>query len=462
MGVSLAFDGQNGAAIQALPGGEAACNVRVRNTGMVVDQVLLDVLGDTKGWATVEPPQLNLLPGTEGAVRVVFRPPRASTPPAGQYPFALRAMSHEDPEGSVIEEGAVALGSFTDISATLVPKTSHGRRSGHHKLIVENRGNGSAELSVAASDVDDAIEFHFKPEVFIAEPGTATFIRLRAAPRKRFLKGASKSLPFQAFVVQGEGEPIKTDGAMLQQQIMPEWLLPVLAIACVAAAALVALWFLVLKPEVHAAATQAVGQQMSNMTASAKKANSAAAAADQAAKNANSAAAAGKSASGSSGSSASTPTGSAADLLSSAAPVSALLQSDVAPGKTSTYTYKLTGAELLTVSDLVLENPAGNNGIMTIKSGSSPLFEFALADFRDLDYHFVQPLEFSASHPLELMVACQNTGSTHCTAALSFSGAKGMPPPTPTPTPSSPSPSATPSSTSTSVIPPATPSASPS
>jgi hypothetical protein len=423
MGVSVAF---NGSGIEAQPGVEVSCDVQVRNTGLVVDRVMLDILGDAAEWATAEPAQLSLLPGTAESARIVFRPPRASWPLPGPIPFALRAMSQEDPAGSVIEEGSVAVGAFTDIKASLVPRTSHGRRRGRHRLIVENRGNAPAGLTLAAVDPDDALEFRFSPQAVTAEPGTAIFIRLHAVPRKRFIKGPGKSLPFQAFVLRGEAEPITVDGAMLQRQLMPEWLLPALAIASVAAVALVALWFLVFKPEVHSAATQAVAQQMRSLSSSAARANQAASQANQAAQNANSAASsAGGAGNGQQGSgskprpTASTGSGGSAPAT---APVSTLMQSSVPPGKTVTYPYSLKSTQTLTVSDFVLENPNGDTGTMKIQYGNSPLFEFGLADFRELDYHFVQPLIFNAKHPLELVIVCKNTSTARCTAAMSFSG----------------------------------------
>jgi hypothetical protein len=425
MGVIAALEGST---IEAAPGAEASCEVLVRNTGMVVDRVLLDILGDASEWATVEPGQLSLLPGTGGSARITFRPPRASLPPAGPVPFALRAMSQEDPEGSVIEEGTVAVGSFTDISAEIVPKTSHARRQGHHKLIVQNRGNAPAEVTLSAADPDDALEFRFKPEFITADPGTATFVKLRAAPRKRFLKGQSKSLPFQAFVLPGEAEPVTVEGALLQRQIMPEWLLPALALAVVVGVALVALWFLVFKPEVHAAATQAVQQQTSSLASSAAKASKAASQANQAAENADAAAATGGGSGASHPGASASPSasgrsgGSGSGSTAAPIPVSTLIPSDVAPGKTGTYTYKLKKPQTLTVSDVVLENPAGDTGTMKIQAGKTPLFEFGLADFRNLDYHFVQPLTFTAANPLEIVVACTNPGTTKCSPAVSFSG----------------------------------------
>lgn len=421
MAVSVALDNAN---IEARPGQEAACDVQVRNTGPVVDRVLLDVLGDASGWATVEPAELSLMPGTSEYARVVFRAPRASRPLAGEFPFALRAYSREDPEGSVIVEGAVTLGSFVDVRAELAPKTSRARRRARYRLVVANRGNTGIDLEASAADPDNALEFRVRPGYFFVPAGTAAFVRLRAEPRRRFLKGPDKSLPFQVYVTGGQAEPVTVEGAVLQRQIMPEWLLPLLAISTAATAALLALWLLVFKPEVQSAAVQAVTAQTRDLTSAAAKASQAAVAADQAAAKADSAAGSGlaataKARGGPGASPGSSPSGVPAPAP---VPVSTLMATGVAPGKTGSYPYKLATGQTLKVSDMLLENPAGNNGTMNIQSGTSPLFEFALADFRDLDYHFVQPLVFSSGDPLEVVVACAGPGSAKCTPALSFSG----------------------------------------
>jgi hypothetical protein len=326
------------ASVAAEPGAEVSSVVRIQNTGMVVDHILLDVIGTAKSWATVEPAELNLLPGADATVRLTFRPPRTATPKAGVVPFAVRVMSQEDPDGSAIEEGTVEVGAFVDVTTELVPRTAQGRRRGRFRLIVENKGNQPTNIAVSAADPDLFLEFRVRPEIMLAEPGTATFVRLAATPKKRFLKGPNKSLPFQT-LVQGNGfEPVTADGAMLQQQILPEWLLPAVGIALVAAALLVALWFTVLKPEVHSAATAAVAQVAAPLKSSAAKASQAAQAANQAATRANAAAgpaggtaggAAGSGKNGAAGSGGAAATAAAAAAATAAAngtPVSVLLQ----------------------------------------------------------------------------------------------------------------------------------------
>ncbi len=256
MGVAVTFNDDN-ATVEVKPGAEATCSVRIENTGSVVDGILLDVLGDAGEWTSVEPAEVNLLPGASAAAKIVFKPPRASELAPGEVPFGLRAMSREDPDGSKIEEGTVRVGEFSELDTSLVPKSATGRRSARYRLIVENRGNRFEHLSIEAIDPDVKLAFNSRPGNFDAPPGTATFVRLTATPRKRFFKGPSRTLPFEVTAIPEGGEPVKTPGVMLEKQILPEWLLPMLGIAVLAAGLLLALWLTVLRPIVHSAVTAA-------------------------------------------------------------------------------------------------------------------------------------------------------------------------------------------------------------
>jgi hypothetical protein len=106
--------------------------------------------------------------------------------------------------------------------------------------------------------------------------------------------------------------------------------------------------------------------------------------------------------------------------------VSDLLAANAPPttnGTFSTVSYTLPkGQKTLAISDVVLQNPLADSGILQIRAGGHALLEFGLDDFRSLDLHFVQPLQFSTKAPLVLAVECLNTNKTNCTAAVSFSG----------------------------------------
>ena len=159
--------------IEVLPGAVATCTVTVKNTGTVVDEFTIDVLGDAAAWAAAEPATFSLFPGAEGTATVVFRPPRAAATPAGELPFGVRARSQEDPAGSAVEEGVLDVGTFQDPFAELVPRTSRGSRGASHELAVDNRGNGRLNATVTAADQDQLLAFDVKPPGLVVEPGTA-------------------------------------------------------------------------------------------------------------------------------------------------------------------------------------------------------------------------------------------------------------------------------------------------
>ena len=137
-------------ALEVVPGSVVSCTVTVKNTGTVVDQFTIDVLGDPGAFATADPPALSLFPGAEGSAVVSFAPPRASTTPSGDLPFGIRARSQEDPAGSAVEEGVLSVAPFSDTFAELVPRSSRGSRGATHELAVDNRGNARLNASITA------------------------------------------------------------------------------------------------------------------------------------------------------------------------------------------------------------------------------------------------------------------------------------------------------------------------
>jgi hypothetical protein len=254
-------------AIAVEPGQSVSVAVKVRNTGTVVDEFALDVLGDAAGWATVTPPSLNLFPGAEGDAQAVFAPPRAATTPAGLVPFGLRVRSREDPAGSAVEEGSVTVGVFADPHAELVPRTSRGSGSGSHDLAVDNRGNARLNAVVEASDADRQLKFDVNPPSVVVDPGMAGFSKVKVSPVKRFWRGQPKTRPFQLFVTPEGGLPITLDGTMLQESVLPPWFLKALIAVIALIVLLVFAWLFLLKPSIQSAASEAVASPLESLKA---------------------------------------------------------------------------------------------------------------------------------------------------------------------------------------------------
>src|SRR4029453_14512144 len=146
------------------PGGSIATEIRVRNTGVVVDQYTVEVLGDVAGWATAQPPSVSLLPGQESSVLLTFSPPRSERLRAGSWPFAGRVSPTEDPGRPVVHEGIVEVAPFVETVAELLPRTSRGRFRATHSVAFDNRGNVPLQARLDATDEGDLLRFRIRPD----------------------------------------------------------------------------------------------------------------------------------------------------------------------------------------------------------------------------------------------------------------------------------------------------------
>jgi hypothetical protein len=218
MGVSAVL---RPAAVTVDPGRAQRCQVYVRNTGRVVDQFVLHVVGDVAGWATLRPPRVNLLPNEETLVELVFQPPLTYEVLAGDHPFAIRVVSREDTEGSIVSEGIATVTEFVQLNAQIVPHTSRARRTGRHTLAVDNVGNFPLTVSVRPTDPDALLRFRVRPAAPVTEPGTATMIKVRPKPLRHFWRGNPRRIPFTVDVVPDVGRLLTVDAVLNQKPLLP-------------------------------------------------------------------------------------------------------------------------------------------------------------------------------------------------------------------------------------------------
>jgi hypothetical protein len=393
-------------AITVTPGGEAVSEVRIRNSGTVVDQFTLEVLGDASAWAIVEPAVIPLFPGAEAVARIRFKPPKSSSVPARAVPFAVRVKSREDARASLVEEGVVEVGPFNDTFAELIPRTAKGRARAHARLALDNRGNVRINARLTAADPDRKLNFTITPPALSSEPGTASFASVRMSPRQRFLTGPPKTNPYKVIVHQDGLPTITVDGTMQQEGLIPPWALPALIGLAALALVLVLLWFLVLRPTIQSAATAAVAPQVS-------AASSAAAAVQSAA--------AGRTGSAGGGATGVNPFG--GDAYAARLGGGGHLAIPGADGSG------------LSVTDLVFENPNGLTGDLKLlrfnakANQEQVLLQLKLENFRDLDFHFITPLIFQKSD--EMRLTCRPDPAQEniaCDAYVYFSGYFKNPP----------------------------------
>ena len=428
-------------ALKAEAGGEARCEVKIRNAGTVVDQFIIDVLGTAAEWAECEPTSVNLLPGDEATVSVVFKPPKDYSARAGEMPFGVRIFAKEDPKGSTVEEGTLEVMPFGLLEAEIVPRTSRGRRRGVHEIAVDNRGNTQVNADLLATDADQLLRYDIHPPAIVCEPGTATFAKVIVRPKKRFWRGPAKTIQFQVTAAP-QGTPAATaDGAIVQESLIPKWLPTALAALLALALVFAVLWFTLFKPKIQDTAKDAAKQELQQSQDAAKQAAQnagKAAGAAQTAQNAAVQAATGKGTAGAGGNQGTTPTtspNSAAltNLIAGGDEASFRLDAHVAtpPGTdTETASTAIPAGKSLFLTDIIVQNPQGDSGSLVINGpDGKALLTFGLDNFRDLDYHFVAPILYKQSTPPQIVVNCTavTAPNTSCNESVSFSGVIGKP-----------------------------------
>jgi hypothetical protein len=403
--------------VQVEPGGEAALEVRLRNTGTVVDEFTIDVLGDAAAWAAAEPPTISLFPGADGTVRIAFRPPRSASIAAGPLPFGIRTQSREDPEGSTVEEGVVEILAFFEPFAELVPRTSRGSRGAGHDVAIDNRGNTRLNAELEAVDEDRLLRFDVDPPGIVVDPGMAGFARLKVKPTKRFWRGAPKTRPFQLHVRPEGTMPITLDGAMLQEPVLPPWFVRALIALALLLVAFILLWLLVLKPTIQSAASEAVDKPIAELKNGVNDALSNAGLPTIGPGGGGASPSVAPGPSSPSGGSGAPPT----PTPTPGGPVIAGLGSPV-DGRLSaaTATKKVTGT--LFVTDVVFSNPNGREGALVLLRDADHLFDIRLENIRDLDYHFVTPIVLTDGQSLNLSLACTGANASPCDPTVFYSG----------------------------------------
>ena len=400
--------------IEVLPGAVATCTVTVKNTGTVVDQFTIDILGDPAAWTAAEPASLSLFPGAEGTTTAFFRPPRTAQTPTGELPFGVRARSREDPAGSAVEEGVLVVGAYQDTFAELVPRTSRGSRGATHELAVDNRGNSRLNATVTAGDQDQLLAFDVEPPGLVVDPGTAGFAKVRVKPRQRFWRGQPKTRAFKV-AVQGEGgPPILLDGSMLQEALLPRWLIPALLAAIVALIALVVIWLMFLQPAIKSAATSALEDAGITPLPTSGGGGGGAATGTPAITIAPATPAP---------TPAPTPPPGETPTPSPTPPPPPVAEGVPADGRLAfdgSYPNSTTFAKVFYLTDLVFANPSGKSGTMRLKRGSLDLVTLRLQNFRDLDFHYVTPIVVQPNDILSLVVKCDGGGT--CDPSVYYSG----------------------------------------
>lgn len=386
----------------------------VRNDSDIVEAYTFDVVGECAPWTEVEPTRLSLYPGTSGQVTVVLRPPRSPSVRAGEIPLGVRVLPTERPESVVVSETIVLVEPFAEQRAELVPERRRAWRRARYHVALHNDGNTPVAVTLTAPETDDQLTYALPDRPTLVEPGDSAEIDLRARVAKIlwFGKPVTWQLRLDATAAAGdETNQHPLEGELIQLPVFPKWLLALLAIL----AALVAAWFLLVRPAVQSAAREAADDRAQEIAKAGQEAP------------------------------AETPPPTSAGGGESpqqgqqeqpggqgqgqGQQSSSTIEVRTNTGDQGIGTYVVPDGKVFRITDLVLGNHQGDEGVLTIGFGDRTITTIALETFRNQDYHWVTPIDVPAGASVTATVNCSRPGTPatgrqapNCFQVLNVSG----------------------------------------
>ena len=213
---------------------------------------------------------------------------------------------------------------------------------------------------------------------------------------------------------------IHVDGSMMQEALLPSWLAKLIALLIALAILFAILWFTLFKPQIKSTAQSEVNKQLSAAGITPSSGSGGSPSSGNGSGGGGSNSGGGGSGGGGGGSSATTvpssPGGGASSVATNGVTVNGSRQ---AAGNGTRILFVVPNGRTLQVTDLLVENSAGDTGTIAIARNGTVLMEWALANFRDLDYHWIAPTLFGAGTAMQMVVSgCPNA----CTPGIYYAG----------------------------------------
>ncbi|MBP2038688.1 COG1470 family protein [Streptomyces avidinii] len=420
--------------VSVTPGGTASTTLTVRNDSDIVEAYRLEVVGDCAAWTTVEPERVSLYPGTSETVTILLAPPRSSQVRAGDVPLAVRVLPTEQPEAVRVPETTVHVEEFRELRAESAPRRRRGWLRGRYRLAVRNEGNCPVRLGFTPAQPGEELKFAFAPTELKLEPGESAEVGLRVRTGRPVWFGTPVTWPFTVAVAEleadaeaggGEGkdgkgvkdtkearerpdqDPVRAplDVEFVQIPIFPTWLLAVLA----ALLALLLAWFLLVRPAVRSTAKEAADEAVQKKpTPSADLNGQTPVTGDGKQPGGGKGTQPGAGGAGPGGG---TGGGGGGGTGTGGAQSSATIDLQTGGGQSKTGTYTVPAGKAFGITDIVVANFQGDEGVVTIDFGDRKITTIALETFRNQDYHWVTPISITESQTVTVQVTCAKPGT---------------------------------------------------
>jgi hypothetical protein len=377
--------------ITSTPGNAVALTLRLHNDAQSEEVVKLRPLGELAEHTVLQSETIYLEPGESFEVPVIVDV--STTLTSGSHTSGIEVSSGNG--GRITAEAIIAVEATVAYAVSLIPPRSSSGASGKHQVVVDNTGNTPMTIEVAAQADDELVDIELAAPLVNVDPGKTAKIEMKLHPRARFWSGQPQEHAFVVRVAGSDHQIHELEGVYEQGPRVRPWVAPALAGMLGALLIGIIAWFALLKPAVESIADDraalALEEQQAAFDDTVDELEDAAERARQ------------------------LPYGTPADLR---------LNAEASPGGSANESFTVASDRILSVTDVVFQNPDGAVGRVALLRSGEVLLESELANFRDLDMHLVAPFQFEGSDTVEIQLTCETPGpgQAMCTVGTSIIG----------------------------------------
>jgi hypothetical protein len=136
--------------------------------------------GRASGWATVDPPVLELGPGETAEIGVVLQTPPTQPPSASLVPFTLHVEEAETGDPAGFATALLTIAMPVPVAGELVTRTD---RRFTYDLRLANKTRAAVPLRISAALEPAGGRTTVRPEAVLLEPGAWVTVAVRAKPK---------------------------------------------------------------------------------------------------------------------------------------------------------------------------------------------------------------------------------------------------------------------------------------
>lgn len=401
--------------IEVVPGTSAVFQLTIVNLGDTTESFSLAPVGLAAGWTTIRPGSITLFGGSQEVVDVEVHPPLLPSTTAGPTALTVRVVPQSDPDDVGSSETTLQVGPTYTRRLHMLQPALRARRTAVYEMMLENQGNTQASCRLHLLDPTGRVDGDFDPPAAGVEPGASSLIRLKVHATRLQWERRSRTVQFTIDADQPGAPTASAPVTFVQASMIPERLFARLAAVAVTIAALLGVWYGIVKPAVRDAAGDAVAEQLPAAISSTSVVSAPVNSPSDSVP-------------------VTTVVAPPADVVDQGVLYSKLLVPATPAGLTQAATVDVPAGTTFQLTDFALQNPDKDIGVAVLLNGTNEIYRISLNDVNlgDKRVSLVSAIEVAGGTSLVFQVTCTGPGGTasgNCTATMLVSGRMVTTPP---------------------------------